>query len=153
MVRVADDHDKRGSGGLSLKNAGEDLHRIGFVPGSGRRRLSGSAPVQFALNECGIDRQSGGDAIDGDSESGTVRFAECGNGKNRTERIIHNQESFVWDLLYALRIFSAVLPGVGPAVTVAWANLRNIFLRSVLDAQNVRNGFFLPSRKSCNPSA
>ena len=122
LVCVADEHGKGRAGGFALKNAGEDLDFIRFFPGGGRRGLTGSAPVHLALDKVRIDRQTCRETVNGYAQRRSVGFPEGGDGEKCSKSVVHIQQSFELDFLYAFRIFRAESSGVGPAVTDAAAN-------------------------------
>src|SRR5207237_8413952 len=79
LVFVADEKADRRAGGAALKDAGEELDRVGFAPLGDMARAAGFAPIQFALNISGGELHARRTAIDHAAVRRPVRLAERGD--------------------------------------------------------------------------
>ena len=71
------DHGAQGSAcGPALKDAGEDFRRILFSAGGGHGVLSGRPAGHFRGDEVHVQRDAGGEALQGHPNGGTVGLAE-----------------------------------------------------------------------------
>src|SRR5262249_47038432 len=82
LIDVFDQEPDRRAGGelllhpLVLKDAGENLHLIGFAPLAGEARLSRTPAVEIALNVGFGERNAGRAAINDTADRRPVAFAE-----------------------------------------------------------------------------
>ena len=87
LVGVLDHQADRGSGGLALKHAGENLHLICLAALGGIARGAGLAPVQLQLDVFRADFQSRRATIDDTAQGRTVAFAKGGNAKQLAKSV------------------------------------------------------------------
>ena len=84
-------HEQRDGGAQrdALEQPREDLDPISLVALRHQSALPGAAPIEIMLDLVGGEGQARGTAVDDDTDATTVRFAECGNAKDRAEGAGH----------------------------------------------------------------
>ena len=78
LIDILDHQADRRPGSLAFEHAGEDPHRVRFLPLGGELRLARPARVQKRLDRSFADRQPRGAAIDHGAQRRPVAFAPGG---------------------------------------------------------------------------
>ena len=89
MVGVSNHHGERSAGGAALEHTGEELDLVGLVALGDQAALAWPPTVEIALHVCFGDGQSGWASIEHDTDSGPMRFTECRESEQLTERAGH----------------------------------------------------------------
>src|SRR5581483_9645042 len=93
LVGVLDQQRDRRAGGAALVDAGEDLHRVGFLALRDVARSARLAPVQVRLDVGFAQLEVGGAAVDDAADGGAVALAEAGDAEQLADGIAGHESS------------------------------------------------------------